>query len=137
MDALLSLFVNAGDAAFAVDRRQTIVFWNDAASELLGYDADAATGRFCWRLLQGETPDEHLFCRPDCAIFQQLRRRRAIAPFSLLVRRADDTLVPVEVSTLPVDGQARGRRGNCCSFTSFAGRIHAGCAQPPVEETSP
>jgi PAS domain S-box-containing protein len=106
MDALLSLFVNAGDAAFAVDRQQSIVFWNNAASDLLGYDADAATGRFCWLLLQGHTPDDRPYCRPDCPILDQLRRGRACAPFSLRVRHADGTWVPVNVSTLPVDGRA-------------------------------
>ena len=102
MASVADLFAHAGDAAFAVDRRQNIVYWNDAAAALLGYGAAEAIGRFCWRMLDGHTPDGRLFCRPECPILQILRHNITTHPFSLIVRRADNNRQRVQVSTIPL-----------------------------------
>lgn len=49
-DAYESL--NAADCgAYAVDMRQTIVFWNARAERILGYTAGQVIGRRCFRIL--------------------------------------------------------------------------------------
>jgi PAS domain-containing protein len=99
---VLDLFAHVGDAAFAVDKRQSIVFWNAAAETLLGFSAAEATGRFCWHLLDGHTPAGRLFCGPGCPILQILRHNITPQPFTLVVRSADHRRLHVNVSTVPV-----------------------------------
>jgi len=62
----LQWFANTGSGVWAVDASQRIVFWNQAAEELLGFTADQALGRLCYQLLTGQDTQGQPFCQAEC-----------------------------------------------------------------------
>lgn len=62
------------DGAFAVDRHQRISFWNDAAQEILGFEADSVLGRPCYDVIGGKDESGCAVCEKGCAIFSATLR---------------------------------------------------------------
>lgn len=53
MDISLDFLSNTADGAMAVDLEQKIIFWNEAAEQLLGFTAEDVLGRFCHEVISG------------------------------------------------------------------------------------
>ncbi|MYD92229.1 MAG: PAS domain-containing protein [Chloroflexi bacterium] len=107
--------LNAAECgAYAVDMRQTIVFWNARAERILGYTAGQVIGRRCFHILglrssceEGSNP----VCMNGCPAIRQARTR--CVPPAVRVharcasgRRKRITLTPMVVSALHPDQAA-------------------------------
>lgn len=101
MDRLWSLFEHSSDAAFAVDDKKRIVFWNQAAQTLLGYPPEMMIGQRCWHLLQSKTPNSLPFCSPDCTIMQQVRAGVLVQNVDIAMQTYAGPVIPVNMSTIP------------------------------------
>jgi DNA-binding CsgD family transcriptional regulator len=66
---LFDLLAGTLDGAFAVSRHQQIVFWNNAAQQILGFEPDAVLGRRCHEVLGGTGEGGCTVCRKGCATF--------------------------------------------------------------------
>jgi len=75
MKDLFDLLAGTADGVYAVDRQQQIVFWNDAARRILGFEANAACGRNCFELLHGKQENGGGCCQRQCAIYRDVKRR--------------------------------------------------------------
>lgn len=108
MEDFLKIFINVADAVFAVDHRQCVVFWNEAAETLLGISAEKALGQPCWRLLQGTTPGGRPFCGPNCPILNALHRNQPVHALDLLVAGPAQKPILTNISTLflPPDSES-------------------------------
>lgn len=92
-------FGASAEALVAIDDRGTIVFWNDAATNLLGRNATQAMGRPCHEVMQGLTPGGGHLCGPNCAIAESCRRLRAPRRFEMVVHHPDGADLWLEVIT--------------------------------------
>jgi PAS domain S-box-containing protein len=103
----LQWFANTGSGVWAVDASQRIVFWNQAAEELLGFTADQALGRLCYQLLAGQDTQGQPFCQAECHRIQRARQRDPVQGFEMLVRGQDGKLsrIGVSIVVIPVGAQ--------------------------------
>jgi len=68
MDELLAVFSQTADGVYAVDREQSIVFWNAAAEGMLGYPAVDVIGHTCHEIFHGEPRPGCLQCQANCPV---------------------------------------------------------------------
>jgi DNA-binding CsgD family transcriptional regulator len=88
------------DAAFVTDRRNRIVFWNDAARCLLGYTSDEAVGTFCNQLLKGGDLSGNRYCCENCPIMQIAGRGETVRQFPLWLSNQEEDRVTTEINVL-------------------------------------
>jgi len=103
----LQWFANTGSGVWAVDASQRIVFWNQAAQDLLGFTADQALGQSCYQLLAGQNTQGQPFCQAECRRIQRARRHDLEQGFEMLARRQDGELsrIGVSIVVIPVGAQ--------------------------------
>jgi len=102
-DGLAALFPSlehSPDAVFVTDRRNCIVFWNDAARILLGFSGDEAVGADCGRLLAGSDSFGNRYCSEDCPIMRMANRGEIVHNFSLNLRTKEQQRLVTQVSVL-------------------------------------
>ncbi|MBT8136168.1 MAG: PAS domain S-box protein [Gammaproteobacteria bacterium] len=102
MERVIELIRSAGDGAFAIDRLQRIVFWNDACREIFGYTADEVLGKPCYDIIGGTADDGCAVCRPDCPAMKARAEQQAIRPRHMSVHHKDGSERWTSVSTLQV-----------------------------------
>jgi len=95
-------FGSSSEAIIAVDDRGTVVFWNDAATKLLGRSAAETLGRPCHEVMQGITPGGRHLCGPNCPVQASCRELRAPRRFEMIVRHPDGSELWLEVTTFVV-----------------------------------
>lgn len=101
-NSILNIFANTQDGAYAIDGKQTIVFWNQAAEQMLGYTQEEALGKKCWQLMQGHSTEGSNFCQQRCQVIANLAQGKAGENFDLLVQHQNGHRLLVNVSTLPL-----------------------------------
>lgn len=109
-DDLLTLFEAlelSPDAVFVTDRRNHIVFWNDAARQLIGFSADEAVGKDCSSLLSGCDSFGNRYCSDDCPVMRIANRGEVVRNFGLSLRAKDGSAIGTTVSVLQL--RSRGR----------------------------
>ncbi len=87
----LDLLTERGEAAFAIDATDRVVFWNRHCEKLLGYSAQKVLGRHCYEVLGGRDINGNLYCFRNCPVAHQARNEddRPVNRYSLLVKDAD------------------------------------------------
>lgn len=108
MNKPLNVFEKLGDGAFALDIDQTIILWNEMAENMLGYSAAEALGKKCWELLKGTRLDGEPYCRENCPVIEQIRTGQPVHHVDLVVNGRSAQKYAINVSTLPVQGEAQG-----------------------------
>jgi PAS domain S-box-containing protein len=68
MDSLFQALAGAADGAFVIDEDQHIVYWNQAAQDMLGYTAEETLGRACYEILEGRDDWRQPVCRHHCYV---------------------------------------------------------------------
>lgn len=89
-----------GDAAFAVNAAHTVVAWNKAAEDLLGYRACDAVGRDCAQIIGGRDSEGHIVCNTLCPFLLALRRGDRLRHLELQVRHRSGGAVWVSMTSL-------------------------------------
>jgi PAS domain S-box-containing protein len=102
IEAVLSLFAGASDGAFAVDNDQRIIYWNDAAEQILGYKKPDVIGEACWELLEGCSLAGVVVCKARGAIYSSIAGGRPVHHFDLCMKHREGHNVLVNVSTIPI-----------------------------------
>jgi DNA-binding CsgD family transcriptional regulator len=88
------------DAVFATDRRNRIVFWNEAASHLLGFTEEEALGADCGRLLCGSDVFGNRYCSENCPVMRLANRGEIVRNFTLSFQAKEQLRVTTSVSLL-------------------------------------
>jgi PAS domain S-box-containing protein len=98
---LFALFERAADGVHIVAADQRIIFWNSAASRILGYRAEEVVGRFCFDVVSGGDYQGHSFCRRHCPTIQAAIRGKSVPNYDVLSRTKDGRDVWLNMSVLP------------------------------------
>jgi PAS domain S-box-containing protein len=88
------------DAVFVTDRRNHIVFWNDAARLLLGFTNEEAIGADCDELLSGCDSFGNRYCSEECPVMRIANRGEVVRNFALNLRAKDGSPIVTSVSVL-------------------------------------
>ncbi len=110
MNKLFNLFTDISDAAFAIDDKQRIIFWNRSAESLFAQKSSAALGQHCWKVMGGVTKGGLSFCRPDCQIIMQMRAGKTVKNIDLLVKGHSGLHTDVNISTIPAAHLTNGEQ---------------------------
>jgi len=100
MSSFEELFGQTGDGVAVIDGDFRIIYWNEAAAELLGYSAAEALGRACHEVMQGMDERGGLLCGPECSVFHCARRGERLHSYNMLSPRKDGKPVWLNVSTI-------------------------------------
>lgn len=68
MNNLFQILAHTADGAFVIDEDHTIIYWNEAAQEILGYTSDEVVGQSCYDILRGQDDKGRLICRYHCSV---------------------------------------------------------------------
>jgi DNA-binding CsgD family transcriptional regulator len=85
----IDLLSKGGQAAFAIDNTDRIVFWNKQCEQVLGYPAQQVLGRHCYEVMGGRDANGNVYCYRNCPVAAQARTEDdddAVRPFVLFVK---------------------------------------------------
>jgi len=99
MDRVLDFIGNCADGVMAVGSDQTVVLFNDAASHILGYEADEVVGRKCFSVLRG---GGCAACRRDCPAITAARRLTIVPSYSIGTRDRAGRPLSLSVTSMVV-----------------------------------
>jgi PAS domain S-box-containing protein len=99
MSTFEELFGQTGDGVAVIDGDFRIIYWNEAATDLLGHAAAEALGRSCHEVMQGMDERGGL-CGPGCSVVQCALRGERLHSYNILSRRKDGKPVWLNMSTL-------------------------------------
>ena len=109
MDNLLKALDKAADGAFIIDHEQRIVYWNQAAQQLLGYSAEEVAGRACFEIVRGRGDHGQAWCRGNCYVAAAARADQSIDTFGLCAhtKSGGPRWIDVSILALPIgeDGE--------------------------------
>lgn len=111
MNSALELFANAGDAVFAIDKDQRILFWNALATQTLGYSTHEAIGQPCWKLLDGKTISGTQICHANCPILKKIFKGIPVEPFNLFVKTHTGERIKLNMSSIGLPNNGEGITG--------------------------
>jgi PAS domain S-box-containing protein len=80
---LKELLESTADGAFAVDKSLEIVYWNQAAQEILGFDQNDTIGHPCYDMLRGLDEGNRLFCKAFCRITDAVSKREPVSSYDI------------------------------------------------------
>ena len=107
---LFGVFQGAADGVHIVANDQRIIFWNQGASRILGYEPEEAMRRHCFDLFAGSDYQGQAFCRRRCPTAQAVARGRSVPNYDILSRTREGREVWLNVSVLSVpDPEGDGR----------------------------
>jgi DNA-binding CsgD family transcriptional regulator len=100
----IDLLSKAGEAAFAIDSSDRIVFWNKGCEELLEKPAREVLGKFCHDVMGGRDLHGNVYCYRNCPVAHQAREseKEAVHPFILSVRNGKGEERRITVSMFAV-----------------------------------
>jgi PAS domain S-box-containing protein len=108
MNINLNFFDNTGDAVWAVDKHQCIIYWNNASQQLFGYQKEAAVGRLCYKIFAGRDLGDQLICQTRCNIYEYARLNQPIKSFDArVINREGDSLL-INFSSIIVPSKSDG-----------------------------
>lgn len=137
MGRIFEFIANSSDGVFAVDRRQSIVLWNEPASRILGYTAEEALGRKCYGIVGGRDAVGCTVCRRGCDAIMAGQRLTPAPSTDMAVRAKTGTDVWLNVSTVLVPSR-RGELSALVHLFREVTRDHEvlGAAQQLAETVS-
>jgi PAS domain S-box-containing protein len=107
---LFQTFAKAGDGAFATDKDQRIIFWNQAAARATGYTFEDIAGLPCHQVLEGCDEQGQLFCHNHCRIATAVLNDKAVKDYDILVSNKSGKPRWINLSTLVFQGNGRETR---------------------------
>lgn len=100
MDSLFQALANSADGAFVIDEDQRVIYWNQAAQDLLGYAADEVVGRACFEILGGRGDRGQTICRHNCYVAAIASAGSPVTSYDTRVRTKLGELRWINVSIL-------------------------------------
>lgn len=100
MDSLFETLANAADGAFVIDEDQRIVFWNQAAQDILGYRPDEAIGQSCYDILKGRDDKDNVICRHHCHVASTAVTGSSVTSYDTCTRAKSGEMRWINVSIL-------------------------------------
>lgn len=99
MKYLFQALLKTSDGAFIINEQHQIIFWNEAAQEILGYTADEATSHLCYQILGGRDEQGNTLCRRYCRVATSVLQGDTLPNIDLYARTRDGEWVWINVTT--------------------------------------
>ncbi len=99
---LRDFFDQAADGVLVVDASDRIVYWNDSATELLGYEREEVLGHPCYDVMKGLGERGSVVCSPECSLKSCAFRGEKVHNFNLFTAHKDGRRVWLNMSTMCV-----------------------------------
>lgn len=98
----LDRIARSGEAVFALDSRDRVIYWSRKCEEILSRRAEEVLGRSCFEVMCGRDVHGNLHCYRNCAVMFQGRHRAddPIQVFTLSVSGSDGTSRELQVGTI-------------------------------------
>jgi len=80
---LFEALKNSADGAFVTDEDSRILFWNESAEALLGFDGDDVAGQFCYHLLNGTDEGGRMICKERCRVMRMALQSEPIPNYDV------------------------------------------------------
>lgn len=110
---------HSSDPAFAIGHGARVVAWNKGAEAVLGYEAEAVIGSYCFEVLQAVLPGGEPLCSPSCKGSLCFGRGQPFAVPSCRARHRDGHWVPLILSTIAVPQSGRALSGESAAAVIF------------------
>jgi PAS domain S-box-containing protein len=97
---------NAADGAFVVDENLCIIYWNDAAKELLNIDGEDIADQPCYRILMGYDEDKRLICKKHCHVLELAMKSKPISNYDvhMQTKQGNKRWLNMSIFTYQMDG---------------------------------
>lgn len=86
MSRLFEALRDAADGAFVINEDLEVVFWNQAAESILGFDRNDVAGRYCYQILKGYDEGQYLICRAKCQVAKLAMDSKPVPNYDIHVR---------------------------------------------------
>ena len=100
MNNLFDILDNAADGAFVIDEEQGIIYWNQAAQEILGYAPEDVLGQSCYEVLGGCDDRGRAICCPQCYVSVAANAGQAVTSYDVATRTKSGQMRWISVSIL-------------------------------------
>lgn len=111
MNRFFQTFANAADGVLIINQDQHIIYWNQAAEEILGYTPQEVTARPCYEVLDGRDEHGRLVCHKYCRLAMAGRNGGTLTNYDSTVhtKMGDIRWINVSTFTLPLNGSDSSR----------------------------
>ena len=99
MKQLFQALKSAADGAFVVNKEQQIVYWNQAAQDILGHISIEVVGQPCYEVLVGSNGQDRLNCQEHCWVAGRALSGRPVTNHDVCVHTKTDGPRWVNMST--------------------------------------
>lgn len=124
---LLAILARTTDGMVAIDPAMRIIGWNEAATDLLGYEPEDAMGLPCYQILGWHDRHGNIVCDADCPSCSLSSRDQLIETREVMGRTGSGRALWLSVSTVVPPPRLRGE----CQMVHF---IREGALPPRLEE---
>jgi len=108
MKQLFQALSRTNDGAFIINEQHEIIFWNQAAQEILGYTAEEATSHQCYEVLGGRDAQGRTLCQRYCRVAISTAQGQTLPNMDVYALTKDGEGCWINVTTFAV---ATGDRG--------------------------
>jgi PAS domain S-box-containing protein len=100
----IDVLTRSGEAAFAIDSTDRLIYWNPGCEKLLGLPAQKVLGKHCFEVMNGRDVNGNVYCYRNCPVAHQARQETEddVRPFLLRVVDAEGAERTLNVSMFAV-----------------------------------
>jgi len=100
----IDVLTRSGEAAFAIDSTDRLIYWNPGCEKLLGLPAQKVLGKHCFEVMSGRDVNGNVYCYRNCPVAHQARQESEgdVSPFLLRVVDANGAERTLNVSMFAV-----------------------------------
>lgn len=102
MDNLFEALANAADGAFVVNKDQCILYWNEAAQELLGHSAAKVVGQACYEIIRSCDDKGQSLCCRHCPVITTALDGQAVATYDVVAQTQSGEMRWINISILTI-----------------------------------
>jgi len=96
------------DGAFVINKAQRIIYWNQAAQEMLGFSDNEVMSQPCYKILAGRDDKCQPICRSHCRVAVTAFAGRTVENYDMCVRTKLDGIRWINMSTFPFPAEGNG-----------------------------
>ena len=108
MEDLFQMLDGAADGAFVINENQQLVYWNQAAQDILGHSPPDVIQKNCYEILRGQSDDGHPICRYHCKVASTALQGKRVTNFDARIHTKAGELCWVNVSTFTIPATGNG-----------------------------
>ncbi len=100
MDRLFNVFANTADGVFIINEDRNIIYWNEAAQNILGYAPDEIVGQPCYKVIRGCNDGGQVICHPNCDVSLDAFKGNVVPNYNLATCTKSGEMRWINVSIL-------------------------------------